>query len=182
MQTLKPEPDFCVFVSANPTDKRTALDLQKYLQQALPDKFFAFWNPDAFGPEDYRPAAAAFLRKAHLFVAVISADYQDLPDTRWEMEQALQIENRYGALQILCARARAAHPPQPLRGFPTMPPPPETIEFSLLGRERQLERTAEVARELLLFPKKKAQPPITKAYFKPETCASGCSLFWGDTT
>lgn len=179
MQTLRPEPDFRIFVSANPTDRSTALDLQKYLKQALPDKFLSFWNPEAFGSEDYRRNAAAFLEKADLFIAALSADYQDLPDTRWEMEQALQIENRHGRLQILCARARAAHAPLPLRGFPTMPPYPETIEAYGLSRERQLERTAELARELLLFPKKKARPKPAKAYFKPEDVRERLLAFLG---
>lgn len=134
-----------IFVSYHPADENSALDFQRQLALALQPYSAEFRDKSKVPEEDYRREAAAFLEKADLFVAVLSMNYEDRPELRWEMQQAIDTQKTRPELQIVSVQARAAAIPALLRPYSTALPPGETIENQHIARDRQLRRAAESA-------------------------------------
>jgi hypothetical protein len=138
-----------IFISHHPSDARTAADLQRQISVALQPREVVFWERKNIPPEEFRARAAAFLEKAQLFVAVLSMNYEDTPDVRWECAQAIETQRSRPGLQILSVLARATAFPAPLLPYPTALPPSETIENQAISRDHQLLRCAEAAKAVL---------------------------------
>lgn len=138
-----------IFVSYHPADESTALDFERQLAMALQPFDTEFRDKSKVSEETYRTEAAAFLEKADLFVAVLSMNYEDKPDLRWEMQQAVETQKNRPELQIVSIQARASAIPAILRPYPTALPPAETIETQHIARDRQLRRAAEAAIQIL---------------------------------
>lgn len=152
-----PARTFHIFIAFDSSDIHTADGLYRYLNQALPGEHLVFWNPANIAEEDYRVRANTFLEKTDLFVACLSAQYQDTPNARWELEKALSEQKRRPeSFQILAVLARAAFVPAALTGFPLAPAPDQPVEGYSLGRDIQLQRVATVARDLLLHIERRA--------------------------
>jgi hypothetical protein len=134
-----------IFLSFDQKDASTAADLQRQLSLALQPRTVVFWSKNDAPDEQYRKDAAAFLEKADLFIAVLSMNYEDTPDVRWEAARAVEIQRNRPALQILTVLARSAPIPAVLSDFQTALPPGETVENQGLLRDRQLLRAAGVA-------------------------------------
>lgn len=149
-----------IFISCNETDERTALDLQRQLALAFQPAQLLFWDRQSVPVEAYRASAAQFLESADLFVAVLSMNYEDSAETRFEMNQAVAQQRQRPGLQIVTVTARAAHVPAPLRPFLPALPPGETIEQSALARDRQLSRAAASAVQTLRAAPKTNDIPI----------------------
>jgi hypothetical protein len=132
-----------IFFSYNPADAATAADLQRQLTMALQPVVPEFWKKESIASEDYRKKAALFLEKTHLFVVILSMNFEDHPDNRWEVLQAKHELRRRGGLQIVVAMARKATVPEQLAWFPQALPADETIEKHALPRDRQLYRAAQ---------------------------------------
>ncbi|MCS6930290.1 MAG: toll/interleukin-1 receptor domain-containing protein [Saprospiraceae bacterium] len=156
-----------VYISFHEADIQTADDFYRYLYHALEGNVVC-WNPMEVAEEDYRRKATEFMEnQADLFVACLSPYYLDLPNTRWEVDKAVQeYRRRKGALQLLVLLVRDAFIPPILAGFPVTPSPEEPIEGSLISRESQLKRAAARASDLLrgivrsqrLFPEPEGMP------------------------
>lgn len=140
---------FYIYLSFDPTDARTAADLQRQLTLALQPSTVVFWNRGAIPTEAFRTEAAAFLEKTNLFVAVLSMHYEDTPDVRWEAAQAIQTQRSRPALQIMSAQARSAAVPTEFHPYPAALPPGETIENEGIARDRQLLRATNTAVNVL---------------------------------
>lgn len=140
-----------VFISHDASDLHTAQDLQRQLALAVQPYEVLFWNRKNVPPEAFRVRAAAFLEQADLFVALLSQNYEDTPDVRWEMATAIQLQASKPGLQIMSASAREAHAPAALRHFQSALPEYETIENQGIARDRQLRRVAEAALQMLVF-------------------------------
>ncbi|GAB4488215.1 MAG: hypothetical protein OHK0019_04300 [Saprospiraceae bacterium] len=140
-----------IFLSFDQKDAATAQDLQRQLKLAFDPKrhSLVFWNKNGLPPEEYRAKAKAFLEKSHLFVAVLSMNYEDTPDVRWEAATAVEIQRHRPTLQILTAPARAVAVPALLAPFQSALPKGETIENHGIARDRQLLRVAEAAKDIL---------------------------------
>jgi hypothetical protein len=140
-----------IFISFDQKDNATAQDLQRQLKLAFDPRQheLVFWNKNGLPAEEYRPKAKAFLEKASLFVAVLSMNYEDSPDTRWEAATAVDIQNSRPTLQILTVPARAVAVPALLASFQSALPTGETIESHGLARDRQLLRAVESAKLVL---------------------------------
>ena len=138
-----------IYLSYDAADARTAADLQRQLALALQPRPTIFWDRKTVPTEDFRAQASAFLEKADLFVAVLSMHYEDSPDVRWEANQAIISQNALPRLQILTAQARSAAIPTNLHPFQTALPPTETIEDEGIARDRQLQRIAVTASNIL---------------------------------
>lgn len=138
-----------IYLSFDPADARTAADLQRQLSLALQPRPCVFWDGKAKSPETFRSAATAFLEQTDLFVAVLSMHYEDTPDVRWEMAQAIEIQKNRPTLQIMRCMARSAVAPKALQDFQTALPDNETVENEDIARDRQLLRAAKTALELL---------------------------------
>lgn len=137
-----------IYVSCDPSDKANALQLQQFIAAIDPGFAVEFWNRSPYTEQEFRPAARTWLESAQLFIAVHSADYEQLPDTRWELETALaENERRNGALMIVVVQGRHAVIPQKLSGFTVLPGPDEAIEGSL--SERQLVRSSRHILEMM---------------------------------
>jgi hypothetical protein len=132
-----------LFISHNPADAATAADLQRQLALALQPDTLEIWQSDKTASEDYRKKVSVFLEKADLFVALLSMNYEDLPDNRWEVIQAKTEQRRRIGLQIVTVQARAADTPVNLAYFPAALPQGETIEQHAIPRDRQLQRAAQ---------------------------------------
>ena len=78
-----------IFLSTDDADETLAYDLEKQLRQAFAPRDLLFWHERPVAEEDYRRLATAFLETAHLFLPIVSVNYLDTPDARWELEQAL---------------------------------------------------------------------------------------------
>lgn len=139
-----------IFLAYDQKDAATAEDLQRQLVLTFQPRNLVFWAKNPLPPEEYRANAKAFLEKTNLFVAVLSMNFEDSPDVRWEASQAVEIQRQLRpALQILTVQARAVAVPAALAAFKTALPPGETIENHGLPRDRQILRAAEVAKETL---------------------------------
>lgn len=153
-----------IFISFDQKDAATAQDLQRQLKIAFDPKQYnlVFWSKEGVPPEDYRAKAKAFLEKTHLFVAVLSMNYEDTPDARWEAATAVEIQRNRPALQILTVMARNAAVPAILAPYQTALPPGETIESHGLARDRQLLRAAEIAKSVLAATPRSNELPEAK--------------------
>lgn len=138
-----------IYISADPSDARTAEDLQRQLALVLQPRQAIFWNRKSIPNEAFRKDAKAFLEKADLFVAVLSMRYEDSPDVRWEALQAIETQVDRASLQIMSLLARSTSVPIALKVYPTALPPGETIENEGLTRDRQLLRAAHSAVSVL---------------------------------
>ena len=140
-----------IFLSYDQKDSATAQDLQRQLKLAYdPRKFsLAFWSKNSLPKEQYRSQAKAYLEKANLFIAVLSMNYEDDPDVRWEAAAAVETQRLNPGLQILTVQARNAPVPAALATFQTALPPDETVEGHGLARDRQLLRAVEAARTVI---------------------------------
>ena len=96
-----------IFLSYDQKDAAPAPDLQRQLKLAFDPRQYnlVFWSKEATPPEEYRAKAKAFLEKTHLFVAVLSMNYEDTPDVRWEAATAVEIQRNRPVLQIQIGRA-----------------------------------------------------------------------------
>ncbi|MBV6443006.1 MAG: TIR domain-containing protein [Haliscomenobacteraceae bacterium CHB4] len=153
-----------IFLSCDQKDVATAQDLQRQLKLAFdPVQYkLVFWSREDVPPEEYRAKAKAFLEKTHLFVAVLSMNYEDTPDVRWEAATAVEIQRNRPALQILTVLARNVAVPALLANFQTALPPGETIESHGLARDRQLLRAAESAKSVLAATPRSNEMPEAK--------------------
>lgn len=138
-----------IFIAYDQKDAATAQDVQRQLTLTFQPRNIVFWSKNPVPPEEYRTKAKAFLEKANLFVAVLSMNFEDSPDVRWETTQAVEMQRHRPALQILTVQARAAAVPAVLAPFKTALPPGETIENHGFPRDRQILRAADSAKETL---------------------------------
>ena len=129
-----------IFLSYDAADAQTAADLQRQLSLVFQPLNAVFWSKNSFPPEQYRVKAAAFLEKANLFVAILSMNYEDNPDVRWEAAKAIETQNGHAGLQIMTVMAREAAAPAVFAPFKTALPPEETIENQGISSDRQPER------------------------------------------
>ncbi|MEZ4964846.1 MAG: hypothetical protein R2791_06350 [Saprospiraceae bacterium] len=132
-----------IYLSYDKSDAQTAADLQRQLKLIFQPRSVVFWSKDETPEEEYRVKAAEFLEKADLFLALLSMNYEDAPDVRWEMSKAIDLQDRRAALQIMNVQVREAPLPAPLKPFLTALPAGETIENRFNTRDRQLQRVAE---------------------------------------
>ncbi|MBL7776324.1 MAG: toll/interleukin-1 receptor domain-containing protein, partial [Saprospiraceae bacterium] len=146
---MTPAEHIHIFISFNTADVHTAEGLYHQLNQALEGRPLIFWNPNVVAPEDFRKTALVFLEKTDLFVACLSNNYLDHPDERYVLEGALTEQKRRPDLQLLVVVARAAFIPASLQGFPVAPAADQPVEGYSLGRDVQLKRSAQRARDLL---------------------------------
>ncbi|MCC7505953.1 MAG: hypothetical protein IT259_11660 [Saprospiraceae bacterium] len=138
-----------VFLSTDDADETLAYDLEKHLRQAFAPQPLLFWHERPVAEEDYRRLATAFLETAHLFLPIVSVNYLDTPDARWELDQAVSEALRRPGLAVLTVLARSAFIPPVLQGYPIAPGPQQPVDMKGLDRERQVQRVAEAARVLV---------------------------------
>lgn len=138
-----------IFLSTDDADETLAYDLEKHLRQAFAPQALLFWHERPVAEEDYRRLATVFLENAQLFLPIVSVNYLDTPDARWELEQAVNEAARRPGLAVLTVLARSAFIPPVLAGFPIAPAPNEPVDFQGLNREHQVQRVAAAARDLL---------------------------------
>ncbi len=146
-----------IFISFDSSDAKTAADIQRQLALVLQPEQTVFWNKNTLKTEHYRNEAAVFLEGAHLFIAVLSQNYEDKPDIRWEAHCAVQTQVKRPVLQIMTVEARPTATPVYLRPFISGLPDRECIELQAILRDRQLKMVAERARQILL-----AAPPTNE--------------------
>lgn len=155
-----------IFISFDNADFQLAADLAPWLQQGFAATPLSWWNPEEHPPEQYRANASAWLETAHLFLAVVTAQYAEKADTRWEMARAVQEHKRRPNLRILVVMAKHAFIPETLQGFPVAPGPEDPVEGSLYARDKQLKRVAQQAVALVgrtataILPKHKQRAPV----------------------
>lgn len=147
-----------IYLSFNEADIQTADDLAQHLSLALEGKELVFWSPAEVAEEDYRKTALLFLEKTDLFIACFSANYKNNPDEWYALEIALAEQKRRPDFQILVVLARAASIPTLLTGFPLTPAPDQPIEGFSLGRDIQLQRAAQRAKDLLFQVDRRKDP------------------------
>jgi hypothetical protein len=138
-----------IFISYDAADTRSALDLQRQIGLALQPRDTVFWNRELVPPEAFRAQALAFLEHTDLFVAILSMNYEDTPDVRWEMSTVLDLQDNRPNLQVLTVLARESVAPTLLRTCQTALPTPESIEKLPAYRDQQLRRAAESAVAIL---------------------------------
>lgn len=138
-----------IFLSFDKADHALAEALAQHLHQAFPGREVLFWDGPNTAPEDYRRLATGFLEAAQLFLPLLSVNYLDKPDTRWELDKAVSEVRRRPGLNILTVLGRSAFVPQQLYGFPVAPAADEPIEKQGFNLDRQLHRVAEAARRIL---------------------------------
>lgn len=137
-----------IFISTDPADRSVANDLQKNLLTIDPSMRLRFWDPAKPLDTEYRKWAKTFLDSVSLFIIVHSPDYENLPNTRWEMETALaEKARRPESIHIVVVQARYAVIPVYLHGFLQLPEAEEAIEGASAGK--QLLRTSKALSELL---------------------------------
>jgi hypothetical protein len=138
-----------IYLSFDAADAQTAADFKRQLSLALQPRALVFWEAAAVPVEAFRAEAAAFLERTNLFVAILSPNYEDHPDVRWEAAQAVQVQAEHARLQILTLQARSAAVPRLLQPYVTALPPGETVENERIPRDRQLYRAAITAANVL---------------------------------
>ncbi|MCW5922519.1 MAG: TIR domain-containing protein [Saprospiraceae bacterium] len=153
-----------IFVSYDQKDSAAAQDLVRQLNLAFATTDFTlvFWNKEEVPAEEFRAKAKAFLEKTNLFVAVLSMNYEDTPDVRWEAATAVEVQRGRPTLQILTVQARAAAVPAVLAPYKAALPASETIEQHGFARDRQLLRTVEAAKEVLAATPRSNDLPVAK--------------------
>ncbi len=151
-----------IFLSHSAADEHSAQDLQRQIILALQPHPAVFWSRATVPTEEFRAKAAAFLEKTDLFVAVLSMNYEDSADVRWEMTTALDMQHTRPELQIMTVLAREARAPALLRPCQTGLPAGETIENQGIPRDRQLRRAAEAAVAMLAAAPESNEIPIGK--------------------
>ncbi len=134
-----------IFLSRDAADEQTALDLQRQLALALQPAAVEFWEGNQVPPEEYRSHAASFIESANLFIALLSMNFDDKAETRFEYDYAIKQQLIRPGLQIATVRARACDTPARMRSFPELLPLPESIENPNIDRNRQLQRAAVAA-------------------------------------
>ena len=134
-----------IFLSRDAADEQTALDLQRQLALSLQPAAVEFWEGNHVPPEEYRARAASFIESANLFIALLSMNFEDKAETRFECDYAIKQQLIRPGLQIATVRARACNTPARMRSFPELLPLPESIENLNIDRNRQLQRAAAVA-------------------------------------
>lgn len=134
-----------LFLSYDAADAATAADFLRQCRLAWQPKEVICWNRGPVPTEAFRAQAADFLEKTDLFVAVLSMDYENTPDVRWEAAQAVATQRSRSSLQILTIQARSAAIPALLKPYSTALPPEETIENQGIARDRQLQRASHTA-------------------------------------
>jgi hypothetical protein len=148
-----------IYLSFDKTDAVITQELASHLIQAFQQEDLEFWEPNLVAPEDYRKRANAFMEKTDLFLPILSVNYQDDPNARWELEKAVSEQQRRG-LKILTVLGRSAFIPDQLLGFPVAPGLSDPIEREHIHRDRQLQRVAIAARQIL---DNQAKPSAVKA-------------------
>lgn len=138
-----------IYLSFDASDARTAADLQRQLAISLQPRQVAFWQKNEVPVEEYRSKATDFLERTDLFIALLSLNYEDDPDVRWELAKALGVQKEHPSFQIMTVLARSAGIPPVLRAFQMALPPGETIEQDGIPRDRQLLRTSAMAAKVL---------------------------------
>ena len=138
-----------IYVAFDHADASTAADLCRQLSLVFQPREVVFWQDQKVATEDYRHAAGLFLEKTDLFVALLSMNFEDDPNTRWAVEQARQGQRRRPSLQIISVQGRSAPIPSNLLAFPMALPPEETLEKHPIARDRQLQRAAQRAKAIL---------------------------------
>ncbi|MCC7466096.1 MAG: hypothetical protein IT261_07500, partial [Saprospiraceae bacterium] len=138
-----------IYLSFDASDARTAADLQRQLAISLQPHKTVFWHKNEVPVEEFRAKSVGFLEKTDLFIAVLSLNYEDDPDVRWELIKALEVQKEHPAFQIMTVMARSAGIPPVLRAFQTALPPGETIEQDGIPRDRQLLRASLMAGKVL---------------------------------
>ncbi|MCC6459969.1 MAG: toll/interleukin-1 receptor domain-containing protein, partial [Saprospiraceae bacterium] len=139
-----------IYLSFDPSDATTANDLKKYLTQAFEGANLLFWDQQAVADEQYRKQARDFIEQSALFIACFSANYQDTPNVRWELDLAILEQKRRRGLQIMVALAKGAVLPEILRGYPVAPGADQPIEGYSLSREIQLHHCVQRIWEVLV--------------------------------
>jgi hypothetical protein len=137
-----------IFLSFDDKDTSLAAALAPHLLQAFPGEKVIFWENGKPAPEDYRKEAGAFLEKTQLFLAIVSVNYLDDPNIRWELDQAVAL-SRKNRLKVLTVMGRSAFVPEALIGFPVSPGPSDPLVHDHLNPDRQLQRVALAVRQLL---------------------------------
>lgn len=138
-----------IYLAFDKADAATAADLCRQLSLVFQPQTLHFWQGQKIASEDYRRAAGLFIEKTDLFIALLSMNFEDHPDTRWAVEQARQQQRQRPSLQIMGVQARNAPVPANLRAFPQALPPEETLEQHAIPRDRQLQRAAQSAKTIL---------------------------------
>ncbi len=138
-----------IFLSCDSADKSTADDLKRQLSLVFQPLNVLFWLKEELPPEEYRVKAAAFLEKTNLFIAILSMNYEDDGNVRWEAAKAIETQISRPALQIMTVQAREAPAPDIFASFKTALPPGETIENQGISRDRQMKRVAEIAKAMV---------------------------------
>ncbi len=138
-----------IFISCDLADAPCAQDLQRQLTTALQPYDVLFWSKKDVPPEEFRARAAAFLEQSNLFIALLSMNYEDSADVRWEMATAVKLQQSRPVLQIMTALARETGIPALLRPFQSGLPDGETIENQHVARDRQLRRVTTAAIQVL---------------------------------
>lgn len=146
-----------IFLSTDDADEALAYDLEKHLRQAFEPRALEFWHERPVADEDYRRTATAFLENAHLFLPIVSVDYLNTPDARWELQQGLAEAARRPGLAVLTVLARSAFLPAGLAGYPIAPGPDEPVDATGFNRERQILRVAAAARDTVAV---NTAPPV----------------------
>jgi hypothetical protein len=146
-----------IFLSHDPTDAAAAADLERQLRLIFQPADLAFWRRENVPSEEYRVKAGQFLEKTDLFVALLSMNYEDKPDVRWEADTARPIQARRPVLQIMTVQVRPAPAPVWTRAYPVALPPGETVEQHAVARDRQLARVAQMAKTIVEAAPKKGE-------------------------
>jgi hypothetical protein len=138
-----------IFLSYDAADARTAADLQRQLSLTFQPAHTVFWQKSGIPTEEYRVKATAFLEKADLLVAIVSLNFEDSPDVRWEMSRAIDLQKEVPSFQIMTVLARNAVVPSTLKSFQQALPSGETIEQDGISRDRQLLRASQMAARVI---------------------------------
>ncbi|HAD14659.1 MAG TPA: hypothetical protein DCF33_19710, partial [Saprospirales bacterium] len=140
---------FHIFLSYDAADARTAADLQRQISLTLQPDHTVFWEKSGVPKEEYRVKATAFLEKTDLFVAVVSLNFEDSPDVRWETSRAIELQKEVPSFQIMTVLARSTVVPSTLKPFLQALPSGETIEQHGISRDRQLFRASQMAARVI---------------------------------
>jgi hypothetical protein len=138
-----------VFLSYDRSDAAAAADLKRQLALAVQPRLLDCWDKKDIPVEDYRKQSAAFLDSADLFLAVLSNNYEDSPDVRWECAQAVETAREQPRLQVLTVKARETALPALLTPFKQALPPGETLAQQGIAADIQIKRAIDSAVALI---------------------------------
>ena len=148
-----------IYISFDAADLECAQDLGRQLMLALQPVEVEFWDKSVVPVEEFRTKANEFIERADLFVAVLSMNYLDSADVRWEMQLAVEQQTFRSGFQVMTVLARPAELPSDLRRFAMGLPPGEFVENANIGRDRQLNRAAKAAVSVLKAAPERQQYP-----------------------